>query len=294
MPTVNDLVDESALSIGIYAECLCRCSLQMSKEGNMSSKDFDRLNRLFENGLKSTSLAVKISTLHGLLYWLEAITLGYIGTNEAKQLTDHLCKQINQVNDFSVYLTANARFISTLWSAVFYAIENCLDSIKDAQTFVATFIRQTYAILNDPNTPYFLFNQLYMGLERFLLSSMVPSFELNSIQKLATAKFYDEQRALCLISLTVTSLYASNQSKQINYWNDIVANKQQSSSSSHATTSSSLGGLLSASNSLNNIAGLSGETMQTNTNMAANNGYPQILELNAYPDLQTHLLKVHI
>ena len=79
------------------------------------------------------------------------------------------------MKDLNVYLLANPRYISTLWSAGFYAIENCLDSIRDAQNFISVFIKQTYAILNDPNTPYFLFYQLYMGLERFLLSSMIPS-----------------------------------------------------------------------------------------------------------------------
>lgn len=92
MPVVNDLVDDSVLGLAIYAECLCRSSLQASKsDANnanssilsslslMSGKDFERLNKLFENGLKSNSLAIKISTLHGLLYWLESITLGYIG-----------------------------------------------------------------------------------------------------------------------------------------------------------------------------------------------------------------------
>jgi hypothetical protein len=80
-----------------------------------------------------------------------------------------------------------------------------------------------------------------MGLERFLLSSMVPSFEINTIQRLFTSKFYDEQRSLCLTSLIITSLYASNQSKQVNYWNDII--RQQTSSQSN----------ISASNSFNNM-----------------------------------------
>lgn len=176
MPTVNDLVDESVLSIGIYAECLCRCSVQMSKQDSvgsfsttsMSSKDFDRLNRLIENGLKSNSLPIRIATLHGLFYWLEAITLGYIGNvNEARQITDHLCKQLTQIGaDLNAYVMTNPRYVATLWSAVFYAIENCLDSIKDAPVFVSSFVKLTYTILNDPNTPYFLFYQLCLGLER--------------------------------------------------------------------------------------------------------------------------------
>lgn len=303
MPTVNDLVDESVLSIGIYAECLCRCSVQISKQdsgASIPSKELERINRLIENGLKSTSLSVRISTLHGLFYWLEAITLGYIvNPSEARQLTDHLVKQLNQMNDASVYVTANPRYIATLWSALFYVIENCLDSIKDAPVFVGSFVKQTYSILNDPNTPYFLFYQLYMGLERFLLSNMVPSFEINSIQKslFASKLANDEQRSLCLISLTVTSLYAStNQFKQLNYWHDIVAAPRR-------TTHSNSINNMSTSSSLNNIAGAGGSSSSASgatpvsDNPAAapsanNNGYPQILELTAYPELQTHLLKV--
>ncbi len=79
---LNELIDESILAVGIYAECLCRCCLQTSKSDfatSISSKDFERLNRLFENGFKSSSVAVKIATVHGLMYWLESITLGYIG-----------------------------------------------------------------------------------------------------------------------------------------------------------------------------------------------------------------------
>ncbi len=79
---LNELIDESMLAVGIYAECLCRCCLQASKcyvfATSMSSKDFERLNRLFENGFKSNSVAVKIATVQGLMYWLESITLGYI------------------------------------------------------------------------------------------------------------------------------------------------------------------------------------------------------------------------
>lgn len=140
MPLVNELIDESVLSIAIYAECLCKCCLQTSKSEHsassfMSSKDFERLNRILESGFKpSSSLSIKISTLHGLIYWLESISLGYISNgNDARQLVDHLCKQINQMKDLNVYLTSNPKYISTLWSAVFYAIENCLDSIRDAQ-----------------------------------------------------------------------------------------------------------------------------------------------------------------
>jgi hypothetical protein len=81
-----------------------------------------------------------------------------------------------------------------------------------------------------------------MGLERFLLSNMVPSFEINTIQRLFSSKFNDEQRSLCLTSLIVTSLYASNPSRQINYWNDIV---QQ------LTNQNAAG--MSTSNSLNNM-----------------------------------------
>lgn len=151
--------------------------------------------------------------------------LGYfVNNNDAKQLTDHLCKQISQMNDASSLALANPRYVSTLWSAGIYAIENCLDSIRDAQTFIGNFIKQTCTILNDESTPYFLFYQLYMGLERFLLSSMIPSGEINTIQKLLSSKFNDDQKSLCLTSLTVTSLYASNQSKQVGKKNTSILN----------------------------------------------------------------------
>ena len=162
---------------------------------------------------------------------MESIALGYItNNNEAKQLLDHLCKQVYQIKDQQQLSAINARYICTLWSAAFYAIENCLDSIRDAHVFVGVFVKLTYAILNDPGTPYFLFYQLYMGLERFLLSNMLPSYEINTIQRLFAAKFYDEQRTLSLISLTITSLYASNQTKQLNYWHDIIDKQKMSAS----------------------------------------------------------------
>ena len=313
MPLVNELIDESILSIAIYAECLCKCCLQTSKSENstssfMSSKDFERLNRILENGFKpSSSLSIKISTIHGLIYWLESISLGYISnSNDARQLVDHLCKQINQMKDLNVYLTSNPKYISTLWSAVFYAIENCLDSIRDAQSFVGTFIKLTYQILNDVNTPYFLFYQLYMGLERFLLSNMVPSFEINTIQRLFSSKFNDEQRSLCLTSLIVTSLYASNPSRQINYWNDIV--QQLNQNTAGMSTSNSLNNMNSPSFQSPSVSPLESPTRADNplqnsqqqanyTNMNVSDktqmsGYPQILELSSYPDLQANLLKV--
>ncbi len=178
------------------------------------------------------------------------------------------------MKDPSHYLLANSRYVSVLWSAGFYAIENCLDSIRDAQTFISTFIKQTYLIFNDPNTPYFLFYQLYMGLERFILSNMIPSSEINTIQKLLNLKFDDPQKSLCLTSLTVTSLYASNQSKQMNYWNDIIQPQRASIKPSH-----SYGDHFEA---------------ETTTNATDSHilGYPQILELSSHPDLQANLLKV--
>jgi hypothetical protein len=280
---LNELIDESVLALGVYAESLSRCCLQTWKFDNinsssqsMPSKDFDRLNKLIENGFKSNSLSVKIATVHGLLYWLESITLGYISNqNDAKQLTDHLCKQINQVKDS--YGIMNARYVSTLWSAAFYIIENCLDSVRDAQNFVNSFLKQTYSILTEPSTPYFLFYQSYMGLERFLLSNMLPSFEINTIQKLFSSKFYDEQRTLCLVSLIVTSLYASNQSKSLNYWNDFIQKQAKSGSSGSSSNSNSE---------------LSSPSMNDQENAPLFYDYPQILELTAHPELQAHLLKV--
>jgi hypothetical protein len=312
MPIVNELIDESVLSLAIYAECLCRCCLQTSRNEqismSMTSKELDRLNKLFENGFKSNSLSIKISTCHGLFYWLESIALGYlINTNDAKLITDHLCKQINHLHLTSVYVSLNSRYVSTLWSAVFYAIENCLDSIREAQSFVSTFIKLTYQMLNDANTPYFLFSQMCMGLERFLLSSMVPSFEMNTIQRMFTSKAYDEQRSLCLTSLIVTSLYSSNHSKQVNYWNDIVKHcqyplqkqhQQDRARSSSVSASNSMNNFSSATDSLANspMAELPPDQAQSNTQRKSSNdpmsGYPQILELSAYPDLQSHLLKV--
>jgi hypothetical protein len=281
MPIVNELIDDSVLAAGIYAESLCRCCLHTSKNDlQMSSKDFERLNKMFENGFRSSSLAIKIATTHGIIYWLEAIALGFIANNDAKQITDHICKQISILKDT---LLLNHRFISTLWSAVFYAIENCLDSIRDAQSFVSLFIKQTYTILNDPNTPYFLFYQLYMGLERFILSSMIPSFEINSIQRLLTTKFHDENKSLCLTSLTITSLYASNQSKHVNYWNDIINQNN---------------GRIGAENNINNNNNNNKDSLQNSPihqdNPIENTrlDYPQILELTSYPELQTQLLKV--
>jgi hypothetical protein len=81
MPVVNELIDESVLAMAIYAECMCRCCLQTTRKDSsvVSSKDLDRVNRLIENGLKSNSTAIKISTIQGLFYWLETITLGYLG-----------------------------------------------------------------------------------------------------------------------------------------------------------------------------------------------------------------------
>lgn len=273
MPIVNDLVDDSTLSLAIYGECLAKCCLHTTRDGQpISSKDFERLNRLIENGLKSNSVLIKIATIHGLLYWLESISLGYLTTsNDAKILIDHLCKQIFMLKDSNVLFISNYRYLSSLWSASFYIIENCLDSIRDAPNFCSTFIKLTYEILNDPNTPFFLFYQLYLGLERLLLSCMVPSYEISTIQKLFTSKVYEEQKTLCLISLTVTSLYAYNQGKQLNYWHDIISKQLKSET-------------VSAPDSPTQLENPILKDCQIS--------FPQILELNSYPELQTHLLMV--
>ena len=108
---------------------------------------------------------------------------------------------------------------------------------------------------------------------------MIPSFEINSIQRLLTSKFHDENKSLCLTSLTVTSLYASNQFKQINYWNDII---NQRPASIH----------LNNLNNRENDSPQNSPTQQENPIENVIRDYPQILELTAYPDLQTNLLKV--
>ena len=96
-----DLVDESTLALAVYAECLCRCCLQTSRGGDsMPAKELDRLSRLFESGFKANSLSVRLATVHGLLYWLESIALGYVtNSNDAKLITDHLCKQIQMMRN---------------------------------------------------------------------------------------------------------------------------------------------------------------------------------------------------
>ena len=79
MPTVNELIDESILGLAIYGDTLSRCCLQTSKNEftfAMNGKDLDRLNRMLENGFKTNSLTIKISTVQGMMYWLESIALG--------------------------------------------------------------------------------------------------------------------------------------------------------------------------------------------------------------------------
>jgi len=79
MPSVNELIDESVLGLGVYGDALGRCCLQASQSEagfNVGGKELDRLNRMFENGLRSASVAIKISTVQGIMYWLETIALG--------------------------------------------------------------------------------------------------------------------------------------------------------------------------------------------------------------------------
>ena len=84
MPCVNELVDESLLGLGIYGHAVSKCCLHAvgqsgSGDGQfaaMSGRDLERLNRLFENGLRANSLVIRISTVQGIMYWLESIALG--------------------------------------------------------------------------------------------------------------------------------------------------------------------------------------------------------------------------
>ena len=91
-------------------------------------------------------------------------------------------------------------------SYVFTLSRIVLDVVKDAQTFVSIFVKQTLDILCDPNTPFFLFYQIDHGLQRLLLSNMAPSIELTHLQKLFGNKFIDDQRCLCLNLLQLTFL----------------------------------------------------------------------------------------
>ena len=254
-----DLIDDSTVAIVLYGQSICKCCLHVTHE--LKNKDFENINKLIENSLKNSSSSVKIASIHGLFYWLQLLSSDYLSSSiDTKLITEHLCKQINLMKDFTIYTTSNSRYISTLWAAIFFTIENSVDSIRDAQLFVSTFIKITIDILSDSTTPFFLFYQLYLGIERLLLSNTIPSSEMNAIQKLLSFKFQDEQRILCLNLLQIASLYSSNQLKNINYWNEIKSNI--------------------GSTDINSQLHFNSEN------------YPQILELNSKPELQASLLKV--
>ena len=258
----TDLIDDSTMSIVLYGQAVCKCCLQTVKE--MKNKDFENINKLIDNALKSNSSVIKIASIHGL-FWLQSLSLDYLNSSiDTKILTEHLCKQIYLMKDFTVYTTSNPRYVATLWSAIFFTIENSVDSIKDAQNFVSTFVKITLDILSDSTTPYFLFYQLYLGIERLLLSHTIPSSEMKAIQKLLNFKFHDDQRVLCLNLLQVASLYSTNQLKNINYLNEIKLN----------------------------ISNQNNYTSQSQFHSEMLSSYPQILELNSKPELQTALLKV--
>jgi len=293
---VNELIDDSLAAICVYAALLAKACLFSSCQ-TLTGKDFDRVNKLFENCLKSSSLAIKIAAVHAIFYWLELISYGYLNNmanaglniNEySKQIIEHLCKEVNQLKNFGLFATTNARYISVLWSAMFFAIENCLESIKDAQNFLNGFFRQTANMLNDPNTPFYLFYQLFLGLERLLLTNMVPQNEMALINRIFSTKHNDEQRNMCFNTLQITILYSSNQvNKKTNYWNDLIQKASQPPANTNATLSSSV--------SVDNFDFLQPKVAQfylSKEVLQQQSGYPQIIELQSDPELQAALLKV--
>lgn len=264
---ISDILDDSTAALLLYGQSICRCCLQSTQD--TKTKDFEIFNKIIDNSLKASSVLIKIASLHGLLFWQQLISCGYINNStDIKQISEHMCKQISLMKDFVYFATSNARYVATLWSSIYFTIENSMDSIKEAQSFVSTFIKLTLDIFCNPNTPYFLFYQLYLGLERLLLSNIIPSSEVNCIQKIFGYKFNDEQRMLCLTLLQLTVLYSSNQLKS--YWNAVKGHTVDVYSSTEFAS----------------------EIVNASKNSIEHMSYPQILELTSKPELQIALLKI--
>ncbi|XP_060568114.1 huntingtin-like isoform X3 [Ruditapes philippinarum] len=177
----------------------------------------DRLIKIIDNGLRSTHIPSKVSSLHGVLYLLEA-GIPEVSKPLVPLITEFLLKTLTSVSQQSV---CSQKYLLTMWATSFYILENYNTDVKD--TDFPTQILQlaiSMASSSEEGVSTTVYLAILKGLERLLLTDVLTSQDAEVIVKLSVDRLNyrlfrlclpSPQRSLAALGLLFTCMYSGKQ-----------------------------------------------------------------------------------
>ncbi|KAL4231691.1 hypothetical protein ACF0H5_009269 [Mactra antiquata] len=173
----------------------------------------DRLIKIIENGLRSTHIPSKLSTLHGVLYLLEA-SIPEVNKSLIPVITEFLLRTLNSTSQQPV---SSQKYTLTMWSTTFYIMENYSTDIKDLD-FPSQMLQLAInmASSNEDCISTTVYLAILKGLERLLLTDVLTMQDAELIVKLSVDSFIkvclpSPQRSLAALGLLFTCMYSGKQ-----------------------------------------------------------------------------------
>ncbi|XP_071090376.1 huntingtin-like isoform X1 [Haliotis cracherodii] len=202
-PSEDELVTQY-LNVGI-----CKAVAVVGADSSVA----ERVVKLIDVGLKSTHLPSKVSTLHGMLYLLEA-NIADLTKSILPLVTDFLLKHLSAVSNACI---TSQQFELTMWAVAFYVLENYHDDLRDAEfpSKMLTLAVSTASGSEDSvSTAVFL--TIMKGTERLLLTDVLSRGDMETIMKLSMDRLClpSPQRALAALGLMFTCMYSGKQFDQ--------------------------------------------------------------------------------
>uniref|UniRef100_A0A915IES9 Huntingtin n=1 Tax=Romanomermis culicivorax TaxID=13658 RepID=A0A915IES9_ROMCU len=182
----------------------------LGNTGNDSEKE---TNALIETGLRQVQLSVRISTLRGVLYYLQTLT-----SDEAVTLMPILSEYI--LSSLSIYALFDGENVVLdkpqsldhqliCWAIAFFIIGSFHDP-HTKQSFAPKFIEICLKALLNKNAPFIIFEAVCVGIENLFSSSNIESkfikhlidFSTNCIKNSRCAK-----TTLLVVRILIACLY---------------------------------------------------------------------------------------
>ncbi|KAK7109044.1 hypothetical protein V1264_013160 [Littorina saxatilis] len=167
----------------------------------------EKVWKVIDQGLKSTHLSTKVSTLHAVLYLLEG---GLSDTTRTLLpiLTDFLLKHLAIVSQACII---SQQFVITLWATAFYLLENFHEELKDTE-FASKMMQlvTSTASGSEESVSTAVFLTIMKGTERLLLVDVLSRSDIESVIKLSMDRLClpNPQRALAALGLMFTCMYS--------------------------------------------------------------------------------------
>ncbi|XP_022909585.2 huntingtin [Onthophagus taurus] len=180
---------------------------------NPDMEVYEYIKRLISQGLKSAFLAMRIASLHGLLYLLQGCILSNTvigGISEELQLflpliTEYVQCNMNTTNNV---LMRSQDHNLLLWAITFYVIEH-VKEIHLPIDFVANSVQSAISLLNEQKFTKVFYTAVIKGLERLIITKCLPERLHEQITKLAVDKMKDNNPiyAIPAVQLLISCMY---------------------------------------------------------------------------------------